>query len=116
SGMGFAFQAGTTGASSQTVASGQTATYTLTLAPSSDASATFSLKCGSLPAYAGCTFSPSSLTVAANSTGTATLQVTTSQTSSSALRPWIGAGWPVLAVLILPLALGRRRQIGRAHV
>ncbi len=110
SGMGFDFQTGTTGASSQTVSSGQTATYTLTLAPSSDASATFSLKCGTLPAYAGCTFSPSSLTVAANSTGTATLQVTTSQTSSSALRPWIVGGWPVLAVLILPLALRRGRR------
>jgi hypothetical protein len=110
SGMGFDFQAGTTGASSQTVASGQTATYTLTLAPSRDASATFSLKCGTLPAYAGCAFKPSSITVAANSTGTATLQITTSQTSSSALRPWIAGGWPVLAVLMLPLAFRRRRR------
>ena len=110
SGMGFDFQATTSGASSQTVASGQTATYTLTLAPSSGTSATFTLKCGTLPAYAACTFSPSSVAVAANSTGTATLQISTSQTSSSALRPLSPGGWPVLAILMLPLVLGRRRR------
>jgi hypothetical protein len=111
SGVGFDFQAGAQGSSTQTVASGQTASYSLTLTPSFGSSATFSLQCGSLPVYAACVFSPSTVTIGAGATGTAGLQITTSQSGSSALRP-ISLGWqalpPALAILILPLA-GRRR-------
>ncbi len=84
SGTGFDFQAAAQGASSQTVSSGQTASYSLTLTPSSGSSATFSLQCGARPSYAACAFSPSTATVAAGATGTVGLQITTSQTSSSA--------------------------------
>ncbi len=116
SGMGFDFQATASGASTQTVSSGQTATYSFTLTPSAGTPATFTLQCGSLPSYAACSFSPSSLAVAAGSTGSPTLQVTTSQSISSALRPVSLGGWealpPVFAIILLPLALrGRRRMI-----
>ena len=97
SGMGFDFQATTSGASTQTVSSGQTATYLFTLTPSPGSPATFTLQCGTLPSYAACSFSPSSLTVAADSTGTPTLHITTSQSSSSALRPAFLGGWQALS-------------------
>ena len=115
-GMGFDFQAATSGSSTQTVSSGQTATYLFTLTPSPASPATFTLKCGTLPSYAACSFSPSSVTVAADSTGAPTLHITTSQSSSSALRPAFLGGWqplsPIFAIVLLPLAWrGRRRLI-----
>src|SRR5206468_13067989 len=69
SGMGFDFQAGVSGASSQTISSGQTASYLLSLVNGSGSSAKFALQCGSLPAYAACVFNPSSSTVPANASG-----------------------------------------------
>ncbi len=120
SGMGFDFQAASSGSSSQTVASGQTASYTLTLAPSTGSSATFSLQCGKLPSYAGCTFNPSSPAVAAGATGTVTLQITTSQSSSEAIRQGGVGRWQeipaVLALLMWPLARRRGRGLFLALV
>ena len=115
SGMGFDFQATTSGASSQTVSSGQTANYLLSLANASGSTATFSLQCGSLPAYAACIFNPSGATVGASATGSVSLQITTSQTSS-ALRPVSIGGWqaipPLCAIVLLPAARrGRRRWL-----
>jgi hypothetical protein len=114
SGMGFDFQATMSGASSQTVASGQTASFSIKLAPSSGSAATFTFQCATLPAYAVCNFNPSSANVAANATGTQLVQVTTSQTTAALVRPPSPAGWlglPVaLALLVLPIA-GRRRKV-----
>lgn len=119
SGTGFDFTAATTGTSSQTVASGQTATFTLTLSPSSGSAATFTFQCGTLPSYAGCVFNPASETVPANTTGTETVQVTTSQAKAALTRPlkrpsalggW-GAVTLACGLLVLPLA-GRRRRSG----
>jgi hypothetical protein len=114
SGTGFDFQAVASGPSSQTVASGQSASFSFSMAPLGGSSATFSLQCGGLPTYATCVFSPSSLTVAGNATGTANLQITTSQTSSATVLPATTGGWralpPALALLLVPLALRRRRR------
>jgi hypothetical protein len=112
SGMGFDFQATTSGASSAAVASGQTATFTLTLTPSSGSGATFALQCGALPSYAACAFNPASETVAAGATGTVIVQLTTSQGASAETRPPAFGGWSALPIafgaLVFPLALRRR--------
>ena len=111
--MGFDFQATNSGAASQTVSSGQTATFQLTLVNSSGSAAAFSLKCGALPSYAVCLFNPSTTTVTANGTASVTLQITTSQTSSAATPLPVGR-WlpltPVFALVLLPMALRARRH------
>ncbi len=112
SGMGFDFQASVSGAASQTVSSGQTASFMLNLANASGASASFSLQCGSLPAYAACVFNPSSETLSGGTSGTVSVHITTSQASSALQRAGIGS-WPSLtpfiAIAFFPL-LGRRRR------
>jgi len=113
SGIGFDFHAENSGAASQTISSGQTASYMLAVSNSSPSSAAFTLACGALPAYAACVFNSSSTTITANSSGSMSLQITTSQAAAlapRALRPWLG--WtPVLAVAFWPLVLRRRRQL-----
>jgi len=114
SGMGFDFQVTTSGASSQTISSGQTASYLLSLVNAGGSSATFSLQCGSLPAYATCAFNPSSATVAANTTGSVSLQITTSQVSSAllAIPPGRGQSVPsLLAIVLLPFFRRVRRAL-----
>jgi hypothetical protein len=110
--MGFDFQATTSGAASVTVVSGQTASFTVTLTPSTGSGATFALQCGTLPSYAACAFSPSSETVTAGATGTVIVQVTTGQSASAAAQSPAFGGWGVLpiafAVLAFPLAVRRR--------
>ena len=60
SGMGFDFSVSSTGQSSQTVSSGQTANFTIKLATMSGSSGTFTFACSSLPANSACTFNPAS--------------------------------------------------------
>jgi hypothetical protein len=114
SGTGFDFTAVLQGAASQTVASGQTATYTATLTPLAGSPAVFTFQCNSLPTYAACIFNPSSNSVAANGTGTETVQLTTSQASALAVpAPW-GVGWKAVSLacglLLLPLATRKHRR------
>jgi hypothetical protein len=112
-GMGTDFTASLSGSLSQTVASGQTASYTLQLTPMSGSAGTFTFQCGSLPANAACVFNPSSETVAANSTGSATVQVATGRSGSSARSSGL-AGWGAAplacGLLLLPFAWSRRRR------
>jgi hypothetical protein len=120
SGVGFDFSSATTGSTSQTVASGQTATYTLTLTPNGGMASTFTFQCDGLPNYAACVFNPGSLSVMANSSGTETLQITTSQSSAAVeRRGWRDAALPVsfgVGLLLVPLAVRRRRGMGLALV
>lgn len=115
SGMAFDFSIASSGQSSQTIASGQTASYTVTLAPMSGSSGTFAFSCGSLPANATCTFNPSTETVSPNGTGTVTVQIATGRSSSSAQNTdssRTGASYvlPVaFALSALPFAFRRRR-------
>jgi hypothetical protein len=113
SGMGFDFAVTVSGASTVTVSSGQTAGYTLGIAPSAGSSGTFAFQCGKLPSYAACTFNPSTESVAAGATGTEAVQITTGQSASAQVVAPSSAGGRALtlafAVLILPLAWRRRK-------
>ena len=112
-GAGFDFNSATSGPSSQTVASGQTATYTLTLAPNGGMASTFTFQCSALPEYAACVFNPASLAVMEGSSGTESVQITTAQSSAALERKdWRTAALPVafgIGFLLVPLA-GRRRR------
>lgn len=112
SGMGLDFTASLSGSSGQSVASGQTASYTLVLTPASGSTGTFTFACGMLPPYTTCIFNPTSETVPANSTGNVTVSVATGQSlSASASR---GPGWSLYSdacgLMLLPLAWRRRRR------
>jgi hypothetical protein len=112
SGMGFDFAPSASGSASQTVASGQTASYALSVKPSDGSAGTFTFQCGSLPQYAGCVFNPGSLAVSANATGTETVNITTSQSSATVVHPWaFSSALPLsLACGLLLLPLARRRR------
>ena len=112
SGTGFDYTQSVTGSASQTVSSGQTATFPLTITPEGT-SATFTFQCGSLPQYASCSFNPAALSVAANTSGTEAVHIATSETTVAEKRPggFLGAAPAVLAcggLLLWPL-LRRRR-------
>jgi hypothetical protein len=111
--MGFDFTVVSSGASSATVASGQTASYKLTITPLSGSTGTFTLTCGSLPTYSSCTFNPTSETIAAGSTGSETVLIATGTSSTAQLtRP---VAWPMLPLVcglaVVPLALWKRRRV-----
>lgn len=116
SGMGFDFSLSSSGQSSHTIASGQTASYSLTFAPSSGSSGTFTLACGSLPANSSCTFNPPSETVAADATGSVTLQIATGRSWSSAQllntgRPSASHILTITCILLgFPLAFCRTKR------
>ena len=70
-----------------TVASGQTAAFTLAITPLGGNPGSFTFQCGTLPEYASCAFTPTTLPVSANATGDETLDITTSQTTSALNLP-----------------------------
>ena len=111
SGIGYDFQVTVAGASTVTVSSSETASYTLGLAPSGGSPGTFAFQCGKLPSYAACTVNPSTENVAAGATGTEAVQITTGQATSAQVVPPSSAGGRALAfaVLTLPLAWRRRK-------
>jgi hypothetical protein len=112
SGSGFDFTPAISGAAAQSVASGQTATYALTLTSSGSGTNSFTFQCNSLPEYAACVFNPSTLTVASGSTGTETVQINTSQASAALRRPeWKAGAWPLsLGCLLFLVPLAKRRR------
>ena len=112
SGMGFDFTAAASGATNQTVASGQTATFTLAITPLGS-QGTFSLQCPTLPQNASCIFNPAGETLATGVQGNVSVQVSTGS-AAAANRPR-EAPWGALpvawAVLLLPMAVRRRRSL-----
>jgi hypothetical protein len=80
--MDFAF---TTSATSQTVSAGQTANYSLTLAPQGGFSQTVNLTCTGAPSLATCTLTPNSVTL--NGTASGTVAVAVSTTAPSLVPP-----------------------------
>jgi hypothetical protein len=112
SGVGFDFALSLAGAASQTVSSGQTATFTLALIPKNGSSGTFTFQCGSLPATALCSFNPVSESVAAGTTGNVSVQVTTGHSARSIHQPdkkiW-GSLIVLCGVVVWPFMLRRKR-------
>ncbi len=118
SGMGFDFSILLNGQSSQTISSGQTASFAISLATMSGSSGTFSFSCSSLPVNSSCTFNPATETVAANATGSVTVKIATGLAPISAHNTSQSPGPPVsggfllgAGLLMLPVAI-RRRQRG----
>lgn len=125
SGTGFDFIVAITGSASQTVASGQQATYTLVISPVGSG-ANFAFSCGTLPTNALCLFSPASETLNAGVQGNVTVQISTGNGSAARLerpdiaRPHAAKAGPdrfgialplACGVLLLPWALGGRRKL-----
>jgi hypothetical protein len=116
--MGFDFSVSSTGQSSLTVSSGQTASFTIDLATMSGSSGTFAFACSSLPANSACTFNPASEAVSANATGSVTAQIATGLSSTSAQKsdhPAVAfsPGTLVFACGLLFLPLAFRRKLRR---
>jgi hypothetical protein len=117
SGMGFDFSVSSAGQSSQTVSSGQTASFTFNLATLSGSSGTFTFACSSLPSNSACTFNPASEVVSASATGSVTAQIATGLSPASAQnadRAPRSSSSRILFIapglFLLPLAFTRRRR------
>ena len=113
SGTGFDFAAAVSGTGSLTVASGQTANYTLTINPAGGVSGSFNYSCGALPANAVCTFNPPGMTVNSGVTGNVTVAIATGKSSTAFVHT--PSGWQSMplacGLLLLPWALLRRRKL-----
>ena len=115
-GMGFDFTVAVSGSSTQSVAGGQSASYTLVLTPLNGSSGAFGFACGTMPSYALCTFSPAAETLNGGTTGNVAVLISTGRSTATSSLGGLG-GWDVLplacAVLLLPL--GRRSRRGLFH-
>jgi Abnormal spindle-like microcephaly-assoc'd, ASPM-SPD-2-Hydin len=119
SGTGFDFTVAITGSASQTVVSGQQASYTLVITPAGSAG-TFAFSCGTLPTNALCLFNPTTQTLNAGVQGNVLVEISTANASTSGLqkpdgvRPSAGrlALLPLACgLLLIPLAICRRRKL-----
>ena len=108
SGTGFSFSFSAVNPS-QTVTGGQAASYTLTIAPQGGVAETFSFACGTLPAYASCSFSPASDALSAN--GSALLAISTGTVSAAAEAPLWRRSLPLLCGLLVVALAWRRRRL-----
>jgi hypothetical protein len=113
SGIGFDFEVAVAGTSTYTVASGQTANYTMTITPAGGAAGTFAYSCGSLPTNAVCSLNPTSITINSGVTGNVTVSIATGKSSTASVQaPSVWRSLPLLcSLLLVPLALVRRRRV-----
>jgi hypothetical protein len=121
SGTGFDFTVAFSGPSSQTVAAGQQANYTLVLTPIGS-SGTFTFACGTLPTGALCLFNPTTQTLNAGAQGNVLVEISTTGSLANLDRPEFGKPgkpgfWSAVplscGLLLLPLTIRRRRKIFR---
>ena len=126
SGTGYDFAVSITGSTTQTVASGQQASFTMIVAPIGPGG-TFAFSCGTLPTNAICIFNPATQTINAGFQGTVLIEISTGNGSTvrlekpdfarpdSALpssgRLAFSRALPlVCGLLLVPLALFKRRK------
>jgi hypothetical protein len=111
-GTGFDFSVAVPGASSIAVSSGQKANFPFLITPGG-APGTFSFVCGAIPKNASCTFNPSAESLNLGVQGNVTAEILTGQSSPAARA--VPLGWRavplVSGLLLLPLALTRRRKL-----
>jgi hypothetical protein len=112
SGTGFDFTVTASGATTQSVSSGQAASYALVITPLAGGQGSFTFQCGTLPANALCLLTPNGETIAAGSIGNVTVQISTGQgTSAQSVTPGLWQAIPLLCGLaMLPLGIKRRRR------
>jgi hypothetical protein len=121
SGTGFNFTVAFSGPSTQTVAAGQTANYTLVITPVG-ASGAFTFACGTVPTNALCLFSPTTETLNAGVQGNVLAEISTTASTARLEKPEIGKPGPgqyglwralplACSLLLVPLAIYRRRRI-----
>ena len=112
SGMGFDFALAPSGASSVTVASGQSANYKLTIT-ANGAAGSFTFQCGSLPANAECLFNPATEQLDTGVEGYEGVQIFTGNSATARSEPPAGErAWPLYCTLVFaPLLLWRRRLL-----
>jgi len=111
----FDFGVTISGSSSISIAAGQVATYTMTIAAASGLQGSFAYtySCGTLPARALCTFNPTALTAPAGVTGYVGISISTGKASAARGNgPTLGRDWPVqFALLLVSLVLFHRRRM-----
>lgn len=113
SGTGFNFTLAASGPTAQTVTSGQQADYKLVITPSG-ATGAFTFQCGTLPANSLCIFNPTTESLAAGVQGNVEVEIYTGNSGLNVMAtpPTLGRALPmVCGILLLPLALWRRRRI-----
>src|ERR1019366_703214 len=114
-GVGFDFTVAPPPSTSQTVVSGQTASFPLTFSlVNQTKEAVLTLSCNTappFPPYATCSFNPSANTrVPAAASGNSTVIIATGQSQTSAHLTGWGMVPLACGLLVLPLALTRRRR------
>jgi HYDIN/CFA65/VesB family protein/centrosomal CEP192-like protein/galactose oxidase-like protein len=90
-GSGQDFSVNPSAAASATVTAGQTASYSIAVAPGDGFAANVALSCGGGPAGSACTVSPSTISLSGAAAKTAMVTVTT---VSQGLTLPFGSGWP----------------------
>lgn len=112
-GFGDDFTLGATGSTTQTVTSGSTATFGLSVTPVSGTSGTIAFRCSGAPAGASCAVSPAQGTLNGTSAFNVTLTVVTGQTTASVVPVGTRGEWPGALLCAAPwfwLDLGRWRR------
>jgi hypothetical protein len=96
--------------SSQTIAAGQTADFTLAVTPLNGSGGTFTFACGTLPSNALCLFNPATETLN-GVTGNVTVEISTTAATGLLIEP---AVWRILplacGLVLLPFGWRRRRK------
>jgi Abnormal spindle-like microcephaly-assoc'd, ASPM-SPD-2-Hydin len=110
SGFGDDFTLAVAGATSQTVTSGETVTYSLSTTPLSGTSGQIAFSCSGVPAGASCTLNPSQGAVSGQAALDATLTIVTGQTGTSAASGKQVPFWPEVFYGLIPcMGIGLRR-------
>jgi hypothetical protein len=112
-GTGFDFTVATIGATSQSVASGLTASYTLLITPLNGSQGAFTFQCGAVPANVVCFFNPATETVSAGAQGNVDVEIATGQAGpvTAKMTPPVWGLLPLICgLVVLPLGWRRRRK------